>query len=105
MNYKLSYFSFAIMLFILFYGCGSSLKVPTIVDAKSSGISIDTLLKGRELYINNCGACHNLYLPNKHTDREWEETMKSMQKKAKITDSQASIILKYLSTYSNKIKK
>lgn len=77
-------------------GCSVALQLPTVADAQRENVSLDTLLQGRQLYINNCASCHTLYLPNHLTRNEWHKQMEPMQKKAKISDKQKDIILKYL---------
>lgn len=86
--------------FLLFVGCSSALKIPSGEDAVKSGTSLDTLLEGRKLYISSCSSCHNLFLPEKFTHREWEKNVEEMQEKAKINDIQKELILKYLKSQS-----
>lgn len=80
----------------LIYRCGSALYVPTVADQDRTGIMLDSLSEGRKLYVNHCGSCHNLYLPDRYNAAEWEENVAEMQEKGKITDSQKAKILSYL---------
>jgi Cytochrome c, mono- and diheme variants len=82
--------------FGLIIGCGVALQLPTAADANRENVSLDTLLQGRQLYINNCSSCHTLYLPGHLTRNEWRKQMVPMQKKAKISDKQKNLILTYL---------
>jgi mono/diheme cytochrome c family protein len=59
-------------------------------------MSIDELKQGRDLYVNNCASCHQLYLPNKYTAKDWHYWLDDMQPKAKITDAQKQLIYDYL---------
>jgi len=86
------------IIILVFSGCVVSLYMPTENDAKVFNTTLDTLKRGRELYINKCGSCHNLYLPSKYTKQEWQQIMDKMQKPAKIDNSQKELIKKYLET-------
>ncbi len=77
-------------------GCLASLYMPTDNDAKLSGTTLDTLKTGRTLYISKCGGCHNLYLPASYTKSEWVKITDKMQKRSKISNSENSLINKYL---------
>ncbi len=74
--------------------------MPNEPDGKRAGISVDSLIDGRTLYIKHCGSCHNLYLPEKFTATEWEKNVSEMQLKSKINDFQKDNILHYLQTRS-----
>ena len=66
--YFLMYFKqiLAIIIVVLsLAGCVSTLYIPTEIDAAKYNIPLDTFKTGRELYLKNCGSCHNLYLPSK----------------------------------------
>ena len=78
------------------YQCSTVLRMPTVTEAQKTGISLDYLVKGRELYISNCGSCHNLYLPERYTATQWLINIGKMKKPAKINDEQSEIILKYI---------
>ena len=95
----LSKFKIAIILLLisgLVYHCKVALYMPVAIDAEKSGTTIDTLMLGRNLYIDHCSSCHNLHLPHKFTAIRWRENVNKMQVKAKIDDEQKAIILKYL---------
>jgi mono/diheme cytochrome c family protein len=76
--------------------------MPTEIDATKYNISLDTLKTGRELYLKNCGSCHNLYLPTQYIKQDWLQIMDKMQKPAKIDNSQKVLIIKYLETSCKK---
>ena len=84
----------------LIYRCGSALYVPTAADQDRTGIMLDSLAEGRKLYVDHCGSCHNLYLPERYKASEWEKNVDEMQEKGKITDSQKAKILSYLKSGS-----
>lgn len=76
--------------------CSSALYMPTSADADRAGISTDHLMVGRTLYINKCGSCHNLHLPEQYTQKQWLKEMPEMQKKAKITEEESKQITSFL---------
>jgi mono/diheme cytochrome c family protein len=98
-------FKTILLLLSLFTGMAAynqKLYKPTLADARRTGITTDTLMLGRKLYVNNCGSCHNLYMPDQYSKKEWETVVPRMQKKAKITDQQAQAILNYLKSGTDK---
>lgn len=82
--------------------CGSVLFTPAAEDAQRMGTSLNSLKEGRTLYVNNCGSCHALHLPEKYTASEWKDNVNYMRKRAKITDAQKETIYQYLSAGSKK---
>lgn len=87
-----------LMIVMAGYQCSASLRVATSDDEKRSGVPVDTLEKGRQLYIRSCGSCHTLYLPGKFTALQWENQVSRMQERSNITGEQKEVILKYLKT-------
>ncbi len=95
---KLKYFLIFIM---ILPGCSNKILNPTDQDlalapVNGKNIHIESLLKGRALYINKCGKCHYLYNPLKFTDEKWVKEMPDMSRKSKITSTEAELILKYI---------
>jgi nitrate/TMAO reductase-like tetraheme cytochrome c subunit len=70
--------------------------MPTMTDASITGVSTDSLMMGRTLYVNHCGSCHNLHLPEQYTRSHWEDEIPDMQDKAKISDKEAKLITNFL---------
>lgn len=100
MYYK-KFITYGVMMVCLI-GCTASLYMPTANDAEVFKTKLETLKSGREMYINKCGSCHNLYLPEKYTNQEWIQILNRMQKPAKIDDSQKELIMKYIETTARK---
>jgi hypothetical protein len=100
MRYKTITIALFVIIPILVFNCSVALYVPTKLEADHAGVSLDTLVKGREMYIRNCNSCHGLYLPEKFSKIQWGENVERMKKKAKINDDQKEIILKYLTSKS-----
>ncbi|NOU19677.1 MAG: hypothetical protein HOO91_19135 [Bacteroidales bacterium] len=78
----------------LIIACGTALYIPTEGQITSS-VSIKDLLDGRALYINKCGNCHSLVVPEKHTTKDWNIWVSKMETKAKITPREKELILGY----------
>ena len=87
---------------VLIYQCSPALYMPVSADAERSGTTLDTLLKGRAMYVKNCNSCHNLRPPERFTAAEWEKNLKEMQQKAKISSDEKEFILKYLTSRCRK---
>ncbi len=83
----------------LLFSCSSQLYIP--IDATPK-VSLEDLKKGREIYVNNCASCHQLYAPNKFSEKEWEENLNRMQGRAKISDTEKQLIYQYITTEPNK---
>lgn len=65
-------------------------------------ISAVDLNKGRNLYVNSCASCHQLYAPSKFSEKEWEANLNRMQPKAKITDTEKQLIYQYITNEPKK---
>lgn len=94
---------FFLLIVFVVGACAQALYIPSLADSQNAQVSIDTLVLGRELYVKNCSSCHNLYLPERFTSKEWEKLIPEMQIKAKVNDEEASIITLYLKVRSKSI--
>ncbi len=81
---------------VILCACSPALYLPTINDASRAGISTDSLIAGRTLYINHCGSCHNLHLPEQFTQAHWEKVMPEMKRKTKISEEEAKLISSFV---------
>ena len=84
--------------------CSPALYIPTLADSQKAGVSTDSLVLGRKIYVDNCSNCHSLYRPERFTKREWTKVMPVMQKKAKINSEQRKMIVKYLAVHYKDMK-
>lgn len=84
---------FGILIFSI--GCGSALYIPSESDATQNA-SIDELKQGRSLYVNNCGGCHALVLPEKYNKEEWGVWLAKMKDKTTTSEAEDELILKYI---------
>ncbi|MGB4849565.1 MAG: hypothetical protein WBP41_16700 [Saprospiraceae bacterium] len=85
-----------IILFVglIIYGCSQSLYIPSSAIAEQQ----EQLLAGRKLYVDHCSGCHNLHFPKEFTTEQWISNLDEMQVKAKISDLEKQLILKYLTS-------
>ena len=88
--------SLLVLALALAAGCSTALYMPTSVDADRAGVSSEKLMNGRTLYINKCGSCHNLHLPEQYTQKQWLKVMPELEKKSKITDEETKQITDFL---------
>lgn len=85
--------SFVVIAFLL--SCTSALYVPT-ASQQTESTSLTTLQAGRKLYVQKCGNCHTLYLPEKYTKDQWKIYLDEMQQKASINNLEKQQIIAYL---------
>lgn len=81
---------------VILCACSPALYMPLMTDTSRTGISTDSLMLGRTLYINHCGSCHNLHLPEQYTRAHWEKEIPDMKRKAKISDDEAKLITSFV---------
>ncbi len=79
----------------LLLACSTSLYVPT-ENTLYSKETVGALQQGRKIYINKCGNCHTLYLPEKYNTSQWRTQTERMAKKAKLNPWEKELILRYL---------
>ena len=79
----------------LIIACGTLLYIPT-ENQVTLGVSLKELQDGRAAYINNCGGCHTLVVPEKYSPKEWGKWVDKMEPKVKIKPLEKELILKYL---------
>jgi len=83
--------------------CSPALYIPIEQDGVNSGVPYENLLEGRKLYVSKCGSCHNLYLPEKYTSKEWEKNLLEMKDQVKIADDELMMIKTYLDLKAKKL--
>jgi mono/diheme cytochrome c family protein len=82
---------------ILFLSCTPALYVPS-EKTLPAGTDVEKLKEGRFLYVEHCGSCHRLHLPDEYSVQSWKTKLDEMQKKAKISDGERNLIFDYLTT-------
>jgi len=85
----------ALITLIMSSGIAIYTQIPN--DSISSGSTqLDSLKMGKEVFENSCVRCHKLKDPTRFTKEEWPKLVGKMQKRAKITDEQKEMIIKYV---------
>jgi hypothetical protein len=95
MRYKFGKIGLVLFAAIVFFACKSALYIPSKETVKAD-INIETLKKGRTLYVNNCSSCHALYLPERYSKKEWVKWVDDMAPRSKITNEEKKLIQAYL---------
>lgn len=96
MKSRTSPFRYFIIPLFLFLACAPALYIPTADQAAEAGITLEELQRGRQLYIDNCGSCHMLYLPKQFTAEHWKNEIDSMRTRVSITEREKQLIVDYL---------
>lgn len=91
---KTSTILFSVILTVAF-SCTSALYIPD-ESQQTSATSLSEMQAGRKLYIQKCGGCHTLYLPEKYTTLQWQHSLDIMAPKVSLDILEKSLILKYL---------
>ena len=76
--------------------CAPALYLPTQEVAEKTGIPLENLKQGRQIYVDHCGSCHMLYLPQQFTAPEWRKSMKAMHAKVEFSGLEEKLMLDYL---------
>lgn len=99
---------FAVVIVLFVSSCGTPKTVPTTpVTPVSSTISSSTtevkvtelapeLVKGKNLYENNCAGCHKLFQPKKFTKEEWKPILVRMKKFTNLEDAEMVFVSNYI---------
>ena len=79
----------------IIYACAPALYIPNQNNV-AIGANLQDLQAGRKLYVNKCGSCHSLVLPEKHTQEQWPALVDKMEMMSKINTEEKKLILNYL---------
>jgi hypothetical protein len=72
-----------------------NLYVPSASDVTTNA-TLEDLQKGRSLYINSCGACHNIPSPDSYSVNDWHSILSSMVPKTNLSTANAALVNKYV---------
>lgn len=75
--------------------CTKSLYEPNAGNTAKNA-DITQLKQGRELYVNKCGKCHELFSPNKYNKADWGKWVDRMAPKSKLTAEEKAKVLAYV---------
>ena len=99
-----NYFAFfcVITILLILNGCKQNLNatgtlyVPTSANVTANA-TLAELQQGRTLYMNNCGSCHQLYMPESYSPVQWKSVLNSMAPRTGMSASQILLVTKYVS--------
>jgi mono/diheme cytochrome c family protein len=74
----------------------NALYTPTSSDVSPTA-TLQDLQSGRTLYVNNCGQCHNYYMPEDYSSTQWATILSSMAPRTGMTSAQVQLVKKYVS--------
>ena len=74
----------------------SEVPNPTVAMAKMSGTPLGQLQRGHEVYMLNCGQCHQYQLPEEVDIFDWEDAMPKMIGHAGLPTSDEKAVLDYV---------
>ena len=94
--------AFAIVSTVLVVSCKSKSTAGSTVSSTAPAkkeITAVNYAMGKDLFESKCGKCHDLPKPNKYSAEKWVGIMKAMAPKAKMDDSQSTLVYDYVTTY------
>jgi hypothetical protein len=80
----------------LLLACAPALYRPDAMVAERMGYDLADLQQGRQLYVDHCGSCHQLHLPQDYSLEKWRTELDSMQTRARLSDSQKEQIYRFI---------
>ena len=94
MKFKITLF-IVLGISMLIFACAPKLYVPTAENV-APGADLSQIAQGRTIMTEKCVKCHGLKNPDKHTPDQWVKIMEKMGKKAKLSDNDKALVLKYV---------
>ena len=85
-------------------GCQAFVPVPTLEDAGGDAALVESLDRGRAVYIRKCSGCHSLRSINDYGDREWPLQVRKMMtvEKVRLRDADLDKLILYLTTLNGR---
>lgn len=88
---------------VLFASCAASKVVMTDTESanykygktKFASYSKEQFMQGKLINEKSCGSCHKLKDPTRFTEQQLNKIIPNMAKKAKISDTEKDLVLKY----------
>ncbi len=93
----------ALLVCLLLSACVSVIPVPDPTDGvwaqtRWPDTTLDSLSRGRALYVNKCSGCHSLYVPSTIAAARWPAMVERMTRRANLRDDERDLILRYVIT-------
>jgi len=58
--------------------------------------TLESLERGRVVYVQRCSGCHALPLPDAHSEPEWHKVMDDMADEAKLTTEERALVERFV---------
>lgn len=89
-------------------GC-AALVHPTEADARwaakrTPGITLASLERGREIYVERCSGCHHLPLPESQPADRWEQVVDEMAARAQLSGDDRELVVAFLASTSARLR-
>lgn len=78
--------------------CTKPVPRPTLADATRAQVTLAALERGRELYVQRCGNCHQPYQPSEYKPADWPHHVDEMAERAKLGTDDHMLITQFLVT-------
>lgn len=94
--------SLATLLTLTTIGCMSLEEMAPSVDdrlvrlGERQMLDTQTLIRGREIYLNRCISCHNIEPVGRYTREQWEFIIPDMARESNLDDQQEHDLLSYI---------
>ena len=76
--------------------CATVTPRPTLEHAARSGVPLERLEHGRQLFVSHCGNCHAAPAPKSHTPAEWETIVAEMHADANLDPVETAEVLAFV---------
>lgn len=95
--------SASVAVVIVFLGCSATRSGSVALPPSPSGAELlfsgEEIAIARTLCLTKCVKCHKFYDPAKYDDAKWHKWMTKMNKKAKLKETEADLLGRYLETF------
>ena len=67
--------------------------------ASADELTTKEITSAQKIYVAKCAKCHRFYEPTNYAVSDWRTWMEKMNKKSKLKEAQASLLIRYLDAY------
>ncbi len=92
---------------LFFIGWACAVTIPSLSDEQTRiasqqwpDVTVESLSKGRDLYIRHCAGCHSLHSPIEYSSARWPKVVAEMSRKARLHGEDSLLVLRYLQSAS-----
>lgn len=94
----------ACILLLMPQACRTTEQIAPPVDLNmaSQGVTVEALLRGRDIYLRQCASCHVAEPVDRYTLEEWEDIITRMAPKSKLNEIQTMELRRYVQAALNR---